>query len=85
MNYLVYSVRDSKVNTFFPPQFRATEAEAIRDMHALVNDPQSLPGKYPSDYSLWHVGGFDSSTGILETRIPALVINCDQLVQKQLS
>lgn len=77
--YSMFSIRDSKTNIFYPPQFKATEGEAKRDFHALINDPQSLPGKYPADYSLWHLGTYDTASGELTPHTPEKLIDGDQL------
>lgn len=82
MIYQAYSVRDSKTAVMHPPLFNVTEGEATRAFHALVNDPQSLPGKYPSDYSLWHVGGFNGDSGELTHITPVKLVDGDQLTAK---
>lgn len=82
MIYQAYSVRDSKTSIMHPPLFKSSEGEAQRDFHALVNDPQSLPGKYPSDYSLWHVGTFDGASGELSHMVPIKLFDGDQLTAK---
>ena len=79
MIYQAFSVRDAKTAIMHPPLFKATEGEAKRDFHALVNDPQSLPGKYPGDYSLWHVGAFDGDSGELTHMTPVKLFDGDQL------
>lgn len=82
MQYQMFSIRDSKTNIFYPPNFKATEGEAKRDFHALVNDPQSLPGKYPGDYALWNIGSYDATSGVVTPITPEIVIEGDQLKAK---
>lgn len=79
MIYQALAIRDSKTNMFYPPQFKATNAEAERDFHALVNDPQTLPGKYPSDYSLWSIGSFDTASAVFTPITPEKYVDGDQL------
>lgn len=82
MIYQAYSIRDSKTSIFNPPQFRNTHGEAERDFHALVNDPQSLPGKYPKDYAMWHIGSYDTDHGVLTPITPVLLVDGDQLLAR---
>lgn len=61
-----YSIRDSKAEVFNLPFFKHTHGEAERDFHQLVNDSQSMPGKYPDDYDLYFLGVYDDKTGKLD-------------------
>lgn len=81
MIYQVLSIRDSKADIFYPPQFKATTNEAKRDFHALVNDPGTMPGKYPADFSLFSIGTYDASSGTLTPETPTKVADGDQMKQ----
>lgn len=85
MTYQIFSIRDSKTNIYYPPQFRTNEGEAQRDFHALINDPQSIPGKYPADYSMWHLGTYDSDSGAINPITPQKLFEGDQLKGQNLS
>lgn len=63
----IYSIRDAKAEIFNLPFFKNTHGEAERDFTNLVNNPESMVGKYPDDYDLYHLGSYDDQTGILKT------------------
>lgn len=63
----VYSVRDSKADTFSPPFFNATHGIAERNFQNLVNDPQSQVNRYPTDFDLYYLGKYDDNTGKFES------------------
>lgn len=62
-----YSIQDSKAQQFNLPFFSDNHATAIRTFSQLASDQNSLPGKYPADFSLIFIGTFDSETGIFTT------------------
>lgn len=61
--YLVYSIRDVKVNVFNTPFFQTSKAGAIRMFSDLVNDPNSTLNKHAEDFQLYEIGVFDSESG----------------------
>ncbi len=61
-----FTVYDSKVDAYLRPFFLQTPAEAIRSFKDTVNDQQSTISKHPEDYTLFEIGTFDESTGVLE-------------------
>lgn len=61
----VYSVVDMKADLFGVPFCKSAHGQAIRDFSMLVNDKDTVPGKYPADFKLVHVGFFDDMTGVL--------------------
>lgn len=67
MQLKVFSIRDSKAETYNTPWYKSTEGEALRDFHTAVNDPQSFLNKYPKDFDLYLLGSYDPSTGQFET------------------
>mgnify|MGYP000547887757 CR=1 FL=1 len=61
-----YSIYDSKAEAFNQPFFAEKDGLAIRIFTDHVNNPESIWGKYPHDFTLFHVGHFDSESGSLE-------------------
>ena len=51
MQLKMYSVRDSKAETFHPPFYKRTHGEAERDFQALAHDEKSQVSKFPGDIS----------------------------------
>ncbi len=58
----IYSVKDVKVGVFKTPFFQNSNVEAIRSFQQAVQDENSVLNKYPADFELWHIGGFDDDT-----------------------
>lgn len=60
----MYSIRDSKSETFHKPWHAHTHGEAERQFQTLVNDKQSQNlHDFPEDFDLYMVGVFDDQTG----------------------
>ena len=62
----VYAVYDSKAEAFNEPFYAAKDGLAIRIFTDHVNKPESIWNKYPSDFTLFHVGEFDNEKGLLK-------------------
>jgi len=67
----LYSIFDSKAESFLQPFFAPTDAVALRWVRAAINDPQHDFHKYSADYTLFRVGSFSTKTG--EVKSMALV------------
>ena len=61
----VFSVYDEKAEAFYPPFFLQTVGMALREIMDCVNDPKHKFGAHPADYTLFQLGVFDDSTGVL--------------------
>lgn len=59
---LALTVYDSKTEEFTTPHYAKTLGEAIRSFEEACKDPKTNLNKYPSDYSLNHVGTFTTET-----------------------
>ncbi len=60
---LIYTVHDVKAETFMPPFFVPSKGLAIRAFEDCVNSKDHHFGKHPADYTLFHLGFFDTDTG----------------------
>lgn len=60
-----YSVFDSKSEVFSPPFFLKSRGLAIRQFMELLKDKGTMPGKYPSDFTLFELGDFDDVKGLM--------------------
>lgn len=65
MKVNVYSIYDSKVSAFLNPFFSATHGSAIRSLTASMDDVKSPFRRFPADYTLFHIGVFDDTSGKL--------------------
>lgn len=79
----MYSIQDSKGETFHPPFYKNTHGEAERDFQELVKDPKSMLHKYPEDYHLYYVGDYDIRTGkIIPQNAPVHILHAAAIPQK---
>lgn len=70
MKMMAVSVKDSKVG-FGGIHLVPNEEVAKRDFSLLFKDKASSYAIYPSDYSLYSVGCFDTETGEFVSTIPS--------------
>lgn len=71
-----FSIRDIKSEGFNIPFFQATYGLAERAFQDAAADPQSQIAKYKSDFSLYYIGEFDHTTGLINPENPPKHI-CD--------
>jgi len=62
----LYSIYDTKAESWGNPVSIRTDAEAIRMFKVVANDDQSEIGKHPEDFMLFRVGTFNNETGSVE-------------------
>lgn len=65
MKKVVMVVHDAKAELYGTPMFFRTVAEGIRSFQQLVDDPETMIGKYPEDYHLYKLGEYDEDTGLI--------------------
>lgn len=73
MKVIVVAVRDQKADCFGNPWYAQTVPMAIRHFSDAVNtqDESNQWRKHPEDFSLWHLGSFETQTGIFDTGVPS--------------
>jgi len=59
---LMFTVYDTKAETYSPPFAKITKGLAIRDFTDAANNPDNMVGKYPHDYALFEIGTFDEQS-----------------------
>lgn len=62
----VFSVYDSKVETYSTPFFLRSKGEAMRTWVDIANDKSSDIGKHPEDYTLFEIGEWDQNTAKIQ-------------------
>ena len=75
MKSLVYSVYDVATETFMPPVYAKTEAEALRGFREASSAPDNQIGKHPADYSLFRIGEFTDHNADLRSEPPNCIIS----------
>lgn len=66
MDLHLIAVYDKRAHEYTPPQAYPTIGVAERGFYDAVNNPESHLNKHPEDYSLQHLGTYDSVSGILK-------------------
>lgn len=83
MIHKIYAVYDSKAESYTPPYFQHTEAMALRIFGDTCNDKGHTFGMHPEDYTLFHLGEYDDSTGtITQDKITSIANGLTILEQK---
>lgn len=74
MKYKVFSIYDSKAEAYLQPIFMANKGVAIRAIvETLKNDDHQF-SKTPEDFTLFELGEYDDSTGMMEPHATPLSI-----------
>lgn len=82
MKILLFCVRDVKLGEFNSPMVFPSRGIAQRSFQDEVNRdaPDNAVYRYPSDFSLYYVGEFDSTSGVLiPVEVPELVAQAADL------
>jgi hypothetical protein len=58
----MYSINDSKAESFLPPFFMQSDSIARRTFGDCCNDVNHAFCKHPEDYTIFKLGEFDDST-----------------------
>lgn len=77
----MYCVKDVKSGLFNSPHFVSSDGVAIRSFGAACEDKSTDLNKYPSDFSLYHVGSFNLETGMIEPTQPKQIANAAEFVK----
>ena len=75
----IFSIRDARAEGYNRPFFALTRAMAIREIQAGLSEDIPM-AKFASDFSIWEIGSFDSSTGHVEGCEPHHLIEVGELV-----
>lgn len=76
----VYSVRDNALGAFLPPFFARARGEALRSFSSAVNEEGHQFRKHASDYTLFFLGTFDDSSGLLATVEPLRCVSALEVI-----
>lgn len=60
-----FSIYDSKTEAFIIPWYAPTTASGIRSFETAVKDPSTQFNQHPGDYTLFEIGEFDETLGII--------------------
>lgn len=83
MEIMLFAFRDDKVQAYGAPFTCRGYGDAERHATTVANDKKTQIGLYPKDFSLYHMGIMDDSTGAIHTpNAPQLVKHCIDLVRQ---
>lgn len=73
-----YSILDTKAQVFYTPFFAVNDATALRIVADTASDLQTVIGRHPEDFVVYHVGTWNDANGFFEPGVPeniATVVN----------
>lgn len=80
MKIQIYCKKDN-VSGFLMPQFDMYEASAVRNFSFEVSEHNLMNFK-PEDYSFWHIGEYDTETGVITGCDPQLLVHATEVIKK---
>lgn len=69
MKYGLYSIRDVKTG-FMTPVMEANQETAVRNFTHTVVNSDGILASYCQDFSLYHIGDFDSDSAVVTPVLP---------------
>ena len=63
----ILAIKDQKADYFLSPMVTKTIGEAERQFQQIANDPKTLLYTNPEDFVLYHLGEFDTTTGVIQS------------------
>lgn len=72
----VFTVYDSKAEAYLQPFFMHSKGQAVRMFQDLANDPQHQFFKYAADFTMFEIGTYDESSGLLSPVQPYQSLGC---------
>lgn len=81
MLHNIFSIYDVKAEAYLPPFFMNTKGQATRAIADCVNDINHQFHAHPEDYTIFHLGAFEDTTGVIElNNAPQSMANCIELL-----
>lgn len=83
MQQYIFAIFDEKLGEFNTPVVFPSRGVAQRSLQDEVNrvDPQNAVNRYPSDFSLFCIGSFNTYDGVITSNVmPELVVRASDLV-----
>jgi len=78
----ILAIKDQKADYFLDPMVTKTIGEGERQFQQIANDPKTLLYTNSEDFVLYHLGEFDTTTGVIQSLVvPKSIMRADA-VQK---
>ncbi len=65
MKFNMYSIFDTASGLYSRPFFTQSDGEAMRSFSDIAVDKEHPIGVHPEDYTLFRIGGFNDTTGLV--------------------
>lgn len=80
----LFTIKDNIAGIFSPPFGQINEAMAYRTCHSMVNssNPNEL-NTHTEDKSIWYIGEYDETTGILQSCEPTIKWNASDMQESK--
>lgn len=77
--YKVYTIYDSKTQSYSKPFYSITRGSAIRSFQSVTADPSTDINRYPQDFALFELGSYNDSTSqfVLHAAPEHIGLACD--------
>lgn len=70
----LYSVYDMKGESYDPPFVAVSDVLAQRFIAGYVQAGESVLAKFPADFRLYRIGGFDDAAGQVVPQVPPVMV-----------
>lgn len=81
-NIMIFAIFDKKAVAYQQPFYYLQKGQALRAFEDAVNDPQTAFNKHPEDYSLFQLGKFDDTSGIINSDKPQFIEEALNVLKK---
>lgn len=80
MRYNLCAILDAKLGEYGPPMAFQKSGQAVRQFGDEVQrqDKNNQMYTHPEDFTLWHVGDYESETGEVFTQAPRLLASASE-------
>lgn len=75
----IFTIFDNKALAYLQPFFSRNIATAIREITAVMSNPDHNFSTHCEDYSLFHIGDYDENTGKINAIAPVHIVNLNEL------
>lgn len=76
----VYAVKDDK-HEYWTPSFEANDETAYRNFAHTILTSKSVMTTFKKDFSLYKIGTYDTSNGLINSCIPELIAHGGEIVE----
>lgn len=80
----LYAIRDKKASLYLSLAQDTNDETAIRNFAYAMNNSNNIFAFQPSDFALYRVGTYDTSTGKLDAIPVELICEGDSVVRKEI-